>query len=121
MSRLRLLGLLLIEFAKVLDCLCNVLLGVLMLLWALLTGQEGEGSFSGETLSARAGRAHLNGKWFGRVMVPVIDLLFAWQSHDLQLPDGTVITHPSHSHRAFLKKYHKLDMPSEYRRPLPPA
>jgi len=118
MNRLRLLLLLLVEFAKVVDCLCNVLMGVLMLLWALVTGQEGEGSFSGETLSARAGRAHINGKAFGRLLVPVIDWLFAWQSHDLVLPDGSTLTHPSHCHRAFLKKYHKLDMPSEYRRPL---
>lgn len=119
MKRLRLLGLLVVEVLKVLDCLLNVLLGIVLIAWALITSQEGEGSFSGETLSARAGRSLLNGKAFGRLLVPLIDALFFWQSHELELPDGTKVSYPSHCYRAFLKKYHKLDMPSEYRRPLP--
>lgn len=32
-----------------------------------------------ETLSSRAYRADRDGKWFGRIFRPVIDVLFFWQ------------------------------------------
>jgi hypothetical protein len=118
MNRLRLFLTLLVELLKLVDCLFNVCLGVVLLAWALITGQEGEGSFAGETLSARAGRARMNGKAWG-ALVPLIDVLFLWQSDVLEFEDGSTFQHPSHCARAFLKKYHKIDMPREYRCALP--
>jgi hypothetical protein len=47
------------------DCLCNVLLG----------------GWYHETLSSRAWRAFNNGKVFGKIFMPTIDKIFAWQKH----------------------------------------
>lgn len=37
------------------------------------------GAWADETLSARAYRAHRDGKPWGRLLMPAIDLLFRWQ------------------------------------------
>lgn len=116
MSRLRLIGFYLLENAKMLDQLLNsMVLGFLLLVWSLFTGQEGEGSYADETLSARAGRSLLAGKVFGKLLAPLIDLLFRWQDKTITLPDGSTLTHDSHCVRAYWKKYHKLGLPREYR------
>lgn len=53
-----------IEVLMALDCLLN----------AVLVG------WHHETLSSRAWRAWANGKVFGRIFRPLIDVLFVWQS-----------------------------------------
>lgn len=53
-----------IQVLMALDCLLN----------ALLAG------WHHETLSSRAWRAWVNGKKFGRIFRPLIDLLFIWQT-----------------------------------------
>lgn len=62
-----------IEVLMALDCLAN----------ALLRG------WHHETLSSRSWRAWVQGRLFGRISRPVIDVLFAWQRH----PEGHCKAH----------------------------
>lgn len=59
-----------------------------------------------ETLSARAYRAHRDGKILGRVFMPVIDLLFFWQG-------------PNHCRNAYIKEFERKNYPEEYRAGVP--
>jgi hypothetical protein len=73
------------------DQLCNV----------LATPMHG-GAWADETLSARAYRAHSAGRLWGRVCMPVIDLLFMWQG-------------PRHCERAYIAERERLHAPPEAR------
>jgi hypothetical protein len=112
---------LLVALALLVDLLACLVLSIVLLLWAVATGQEGAPPTPFETLSARAGRARLNGKFWARITVPVVDLLFRWQAHAVALPDGRTFTHPSHCLRAFIKLRTGGYLPREYHGPLPPS
>lgn len=59
-------------------------------------------AWADETLSARAYRAHAAGRRWGRVAMPLIDLLFAWQG-------------PRHCERAYIAERERLHAPPEVR------
>lgn len=60
------------------------------------------GAWADETLSARAYRAHADRRLWGRVAMPVIDLLFVWQG-------------PRHCERAYIAERERLHAPPESR------
>ena len=60
------------------------------------------GAWADETLSARAYRAHAAGRWWGRVWMPIIDLLFAWQG-------------PRHCERAHMAERERMHSPPQQR------
>ena len=68
---------------------------------ALIPPLDGTVSYADETLSARAYRAHRDGKILGKALMPLIDLLFFWQGKD-------------HCKNAFLKEHYRKNLPSEY-------
>lgn len=66
-----------------------------------------------ETLSARAGRNKLAGKWLGKIVAPPIDLLFRWQKPDPAYSlDGVPVA--SHCIRAHLKEKARHYLPQAY-------
>lgn len=67
--------------------------------------------YADETLSARAFRSR--NRIIGRFMLPIIDVLFAWQTPDVLDDEGNAIE--SHCHRAYLKEMQKRGLPPEYR------
>ena len=73
---------------------------------ALIPPLDGTVSYADETLSARAYRAHRDGKILGRVFMPVIDLLFFWQG-------------PGHCKNAYIKEFERKNYPDEYRAGVP--
>lgn len=73
---------------------------------ALIPPLDGTVSYADETLSARAYRAHRDGKIMGRVLMPVIDLLFFWQG-------------PDHCKNAYIKEFARKNYPDEYRQGTP--
>ena len=64
---------------------------------------DGTIGYADETLSARSYRAHRDGKLFGKITMPVIDLLFFWQG-------------PNHCFNAYRKEHDRQNLPNEYRR-----
>ena len=72
------------------------------LLNALIPPIDGTLSYADETLSARSYRAHRDGKRFGKITMPVIELLFFWQG-------------PSHCKNAYIKEFERKNYPDEYR------
>lgn len=72
-------------------------------------------SYADETLSARTWRAARRGKIAGRLFMPVIDALFAWQSTDPEIvgADGQPIK--GHCERAYHKEIQRRCLPPEYR------
>ena len=78
------------------DQLCN----------ALIPPIDGTVSWADETLSARAYRAHRDGKILGKLFMPVIDLLFFWQG-------------PGHCKNAYIKEFARKNYPDEYRAGVP--
>ena len=62
------------------------------------------GGWADETLSSQAYRADRDGKPWGRIWRPVIDLLFRWQA-------------PDHCHQAYLKERQRIHVPPEMRQP----
>lgn len=67
---------------------------------------DGTIGYADETLSARCYRAHRDGKIMGRVLMPVIDLLFFWQG-------------PGHCKNAYIKEFERKNYPDEYRKGTP--
>ena len=59
------------------------------------------GAWADETLSARCYRAHADGRWWGRVLMPAIDTLFFWQTR--------------HCERAYIAERERLQAPPEAR------
>lgn len=76
------------------------------LLNALIPPLDGTVSYADETLSARAYRAHRDGKLFGRLFMRPIDLLFFWQG-------------PNHCKNAYIKEFARKNCPEEYRQGVP--
>lgn len=58
--------------------------------------------YADETLSARCYRAHRDGKLLGKLFMPPIDWLFAWQG-------------PEHCKNAWVKETERRNLPPEYR------
>lgn len=113
---------LLVCFLLLIDCVMSIILSVILLPWAWLTGQEGAAPSPYETMSARAGRGMLNKKALAILFAWPIDKVFAlWQAPYCDLPDGRRFNHPSHCVRAFIKTRHLAYLPSEYAGPLPPS
>ena len=79
-----------IQVAIAIDQLANTLLG----------------GTADETLSARAYRAHRDGKMLGKLFMPLIDLLFFWQG-------------PGHCKNAYIKEFERKNYPEEYRAGVP--
>lgn len=80
-----------------LDQLCN----------ALIPPIDGTVSYADETLSARCYRAHRDGKFFGRLFMRPINLLFFWQG-------------PGHCMKAYIKEFDRKNYPTEYHPPNEP-
>ena len=78
------------------------------LLNALIPPIDGTLSYADETLSARSYRAHRDGKLFGKITMPVIDLLFFWQG-------------PGHCKNAYINEFSRKNYPSEYHPPNQPV
>ena len=81
----------------------QVLIALDQLLNALIPPIDGTVSYADETLSARCYRAHRDGKIFGKLFMPSIDLLFFWQG-------------PGHCKNAWQKELERKNYPEEYRR-----
>lgn len=102
------------------DCFLSIVLSLILLPWAVLTGQEGAAPSPYETMSARAGRGMLNKKLLARLFAWPIDAVFAlWQPPHVDLPDGRRFNHPSHCIRAMIKTQQNVYLPYDYQRPLP--
>jgi hypothetical protein len=84
----------------------QLFIAVDQLLNVLVTPLQG-GAWADETLSSRAYRMDRDGKPWGRVMRPVIDWLFGWQT----LPAGA----QGHCHAAWLKEGLRMHVPPEMR------
>lgn len=71
--------------------------------------------YADETLSARAYRASKNNRYPGKLLMPLIDLLFAWQEPDDEVNEkaGAIITR--HCQRAYWKEILRRSLPPEYR------
>lgn len=69
----------------------------------LIPPLDGTIGYADETLSARCYRAHRDGKFFGRLLMPIINLLFFWQG-------------PDHCKNAWRKELDRKNYPEEYRR-----
>ena len=76
------------------------------LLNALIPPIDGTVSWADETLSARAYRAHRDGKILGKLFMRPIDLLFFWQG-------------PGHCRNAYIKEFERKNYPEEYRAGVP--
>lgn len=64
-------------------------------------------AWADETLSCRCYRMWAKGRPWGRILMPVIDWLFGWQT----LPEGAI----GHCHGAYLKEQQRYNMPAEFR------
>ena len=86
------------------DQLCN----------ALIPPFDGTVSFAGETLSARSWRAYRDGRIFGKISMPIIDILFFWQPTDPKIlrADGTPIR--GHCERAYWREVQSRNEPNEF-------
>ena len=76
------------------------------LLNALIPPIDGTVSWADETLSARAYRAHRDGKILGKLFMRPIDLLFFLQG-------------PDHCKNAYIKEFARKNYPEEYRQGVP--
>lgn len=68
---------------------------------ALIPPLTGTISWADETLSARSYRAYRDGKFWGRLTMPVINVLFFWQDE--------------HCKKAYQHELYRVGMPAEYR------
>lgn len=104
------------QFLLWLDQGGNVLLpGIGAILRALLTGRASNPGYADETLSAHAWRAYADRKFWGRLFMPPIDLLFLWQRQDREVNDRVGRSVDGHCERAFYKEALRREMPPEYR------
>lgn len=71
--------------------------------------------YADETLSARAWRMHVAKRFWGRVLMPLIDWLFAWQSPDPEIRDAAGDMIRGHCERAFRKEQLRRGLPPAYR------
>lgn len=84
--------------------LVQVLLALDQLLNALIPPLTGTLSYADETLSARCYRAWRDKRLWGRLLLPIIDFLFRWQTVE-------------HCRHAYLKEIERRNLPPEYRNP----
>lgn len=105
MNVIRLTLLNLREILVALDQLANVLLCTIGL----------QRAWSDETLSAHCWRAYRDGKPWGRIFMPPIDLLFSWQAVDPSIKDENGVPIKGHCQRAFGKERARDYLPPEYR------
>ena len=84
----------------------QVLLALDQLANVLIPPIDGTIGYADETLSARAYRAHRDGKILGKLFMPPIDLLFFWQG-------------PDHCKNAYIKEFERKNYPDEYRAGVP--
>ena len=80
----------------------QVFIAVDQLVNALIPPITGSLSYADETLSARSYRAYRDGRWFGKLTMKPINLLFFWQGKD-------------HCKNAWIKEGERKNLPSEYR------
>lgn len=93
-----------VQFAVALDQALNVIVGT-------LTGRQ---AYCDESLSAHCWRSYRDGKVWGKLFMPPIDLLFSWQKPDPEITeDGVPIE--GHCRRAYMKEKMRRYMPPEYR------
>lgn len=59
------------------------------------------GGYADETLSARAWRTENDGKIFGKIFRPIIDIIFFWD--------------PNHCYESYISEVTKRQFPREYR------
>jgi hypothetical protein len=83
----------------------NVLVGILTL----------QQAYSDETLSAHCWRSFRDGKIWGRMFMPPIDLMFSWQHPNPEVTDDKGNPAVGHCHRAYLKEKQRDYLPPEYR------
>lgn len=71
--------------------------------------------YADETLSARAYRASKNNRYPGKLLMPLIDVLFLWQKPDDEVNAlaGEVVR--GHCRRAYHKEALRRSLPPEYR------
>lgn len=81
----------------------QVFIAVDQLLNAIIPPWGGTLSYADETLSARSYRAYRDGKLWGKLTMPPIDLLFWWQG-------------PDHCKNAWRKEHDRRGLPPEYRK-----
>jgi hypothetical protein len=73
-------------------------------------------SYADETLSARTWRAYRDGRFFGRLFMPLFDWMFSWQAIDPTiLEDDGVTPIKGHCRRAYWKEVQRRNEPPEYR------
>ena len=84
------------------DWWVQVFLALDQLVNVLIPPLDGTIGYADETLSARAYRAHRDGKILGKLFMRPIDLLFFWQG-------------PGHCQNAYIKEFDRQNYPSEYR------
>jgi hypothetical protein len=102
-----------IQLLLAIDQLCNPLMGLIFgVPYAFFFGVAQDVCYADETLSAHAHRAYVRDRWGGRIMRPIIDLLFIWQTPEHI--GGMIVA--SHCHRAYLKELHRIGMALEYRK-----
>lgn len=83
---------------------------------ALIPPFQGCLSYADETLSARCWRAYRDGRFFGRLFMPLFDWMFSWQATDPGiLEDDGVTPIKGHCERAYWKEVQRRDEPPEYR------
>jgi hypothetical protein len=82
---------------------------------ALIPPFEGCLSWADETLSARCWRAYRDGRVVGRAVMPVFDLMFAWQRLDPSVVGEDGVPVRGHCQRAFWKEVQRRNEPPEYR------
>lgn len=79
--------------------LLNLLIAIDQLLWVALTLGNG---YPDETISAAMWRLEQEGRWVGRILRPLIDLLFFF--------------HKDHCENAFHNEIGNIQLPEKYRR-----
>ena len=80
----------------------QIFIAVDQLVNALIPPWGGTLSYADETLSARSYRAHRDGKWFGKLTMAPINLLFFWQG-------------PDHCKNAWRKEFKSCSLPVDHR------
>lgn len=71
--------------------------------------------YADETLSARAYRASRNNRYPGKLLMPLIDVLFFWQADDDEVNALTGKVVSRHCERAYWKEVLRRSLPPEYR------
>lgn len=80
---------------------CHQLFVAVDQVWNVMKAPFHKGQWADETLSACAYRAHRDGKLWGRLWMPPIDVLFFWQER--------------HCERAYIAERERLQAPPEVR------